>query len=119
NGTQFMSAVGSFALEEAKILCESADIIAAMSLDGMKGTLKAFDARIHQARPHPGQIASAKKILNMFVGGDAILESHADCGKVQDPYSFRCVPQVHGASRDALAYIEKVLDRELNSTTDN
>lgn len=119
NGTQFMTAVGCFAIEEAVLLSRTADIAAAMSLDGIRGTLTAFDARIHAARNQPGQEKTARNVLSMFAGGDGINDSHKDCGRVQDPYSFRCVPQVHGASKDALAYVQAAIDRELNAATDN
>ena len=81
--------------------------------------MTAFDPRIHAVRPHPGQIAVAADVFGLFTADDPIMASHADCSKVQDPYSFRCVPQVHGASRDAIDYAERVVDIELNSVTDN
>jgi histidine ammonia-lyase len=118
NGTQAMSAVGGLALVEAERLCVLADIIGACSLDALQGTDKAFDARIHNVRPHPGQQTSAANLRRLLAGSE-IMTSHADCGKVQDPYSLRCMPQVHGATRDALAYVRSVLEREINSATDN
>jgi histidine ammonia-lyase len=108
-----------FALEEAKALARAADCIAAMSLDAIRGSLVPFSAEIHELRPHPGQLKVAANIRMLFEGHDAIMASHEDCTKVQDPYSFRCIPQVHGASRDAINYAEHVLERELNSVTDN
>jgi len=118
NGTQAMSARGTLALLEAERLCRLADVIGALSLDALQGTHVAFDDRIHQTRPHPGQLASAQN-LRALLDGSEIMASHKDCGKVQDPYSLRCMPQVHGATRDALAYVRGVLEREINSGTDN
>jgi histidine ammonia-lyase len=97
----------------------SADIAAGLSLDAVRGTVAAYDARIHDARPHRGQKLVAANMLRLFAETDAIMASHADCGKVQDPYSFRCVPQVHGASRDTVQHCESVINTELQSVTDN
>ncbi len=119
NGTQFMTAVGAFAVEEARCLAKTADCIAAISLDAVRGTLVAFDARIHELRQQVGQRIVARNIREIFKARDPIMESHAECGKVQDPYSFRCVPQVHGASRDGIEYAATIVDRELNSVSDN
>ncbi len=118
NGTQAMCAVGVLALHEAERLADLADVVGACSLDALKGTHKAFDPRIHAARPHPGQVHSAKNLAALLLGSE-IMQSHADCGKVQDPYSLRCMPQVHGATRDALAFIHTTLAREINAATDN
>jgi len=118
NGTQLMSAYGAFVLEHALTLCKEADILAAMSLEALQGSARPFDARIHALRPHPGQAAVAANIRRMLEESE-IMESHRDCGKVQDPYCLRCVPQVHGASRDALNYAVGVLEVEMNSVTDN
>ncbi|MBC7533041.1 MAG: histidine ammonia-lyase [Oligoflexus sp.] len=119
NGTQYMTTLAALAVEEAKVLFLSADVITALSLDALRGTTRAFDERIHKIRPQEGQIASAKRIREMFADSDPIMESHVDCSKVQDPYSFRCAPQVHGAAQDALAYVESKVNIELNSVTDN
>jgi histidine ammonia-lyase len=119
NGTQFMTAIGALACSRAIAVAKAADIAAALSLDAFRGTLSAFDPRIHQIRRQNGQVLVAKNIRSIFSQPDEIMNSHADCGKVQDPYSFRCVPQVHGASRDAINYVREVLDRELNAVTDN
>ncbi|MBM4253904.1 MAG: histidine ammonia-lyase [Deltaproteobacteria bacterium] len=119
NGTQYMTTLAAFAVEEAKTLARSADIAAGLSLDAVRGTVAAYDARIHAARPHRGQKLVAANMLRLFAQTDSIMESHAHCGKVQDPYSFRCVPQVHGASRDTIAYCESVVNTELQSVTDN
>jgi histidine ammonia-lyase len=119
NGTHFMSVQGAFALKEAHELLETADAATALSLDALRGSTKPFDPRIHEIRPHLGQKAVAQNILSFFDGQDEILESHADCSRVQDPYSFRCAAQVHGASRDTFAFAEATINIELNSVTDN
>jgi histidine ammonia-lyase len=118
NGTQLTTAVTALALAEAWRLVRTADVIGAMTLDALKGTDVAFDPRIHDARPHPGQAASARN-LRKLLHGSPIRESHRDCGKVQDAYSLRCIPQVHGATRDALAYVSAVVGIEMNAATDN
>ena len=118
NGTQVMAAVGSLALGDAWRLARQADLVGAWTLDALDGTDVAFDARIHAARPHPGQGASAAN-LRRLLAGSPIREAHRDCAKVQDAYSLRCMPQVHGAARDALAFASRTLETELNSATDN
>jgi histidine ammonia-lyase len=118
NGTQLMTAVLGLALAEAQRLVRAADVVGALTLDALKGTDVAFDPRIHAARPHPGQAASARN-LRRLLAGSAIRESHRDCGKVQDAYSLRCIPQVHGATRDALAYVDATVSIEMNAATDN
>ena len=118
NGTQLMTAVTGLALAEAWRLARSADVIGALTLDALQGTDVAFDPRIHAARPHPGQQASARN-LRRLLEGSAIRESHRDCGRVQDAYSLRCIPQVHGAVRDALDYATRVVAVEINAATDN
>ena len=118
NGTQLMAAYGAFVLERALVLQKEADILAAMSLEALQGSAAPFDERIHLIRPHPGQQSVAGNIRHLLKHSE-ILDSHRDCGKVQDPYSLRCVPQVHGASRDALDYASTTLETELNSVTDN
>jgi histidine ammonia-lyase len=118
NGTQLMTAIAGLALAEAWRLARVADIAGGLSLDALKGTDVAFDPRIHAARPHPGQAASARN-LRKLLAESPIRESHRDCGKVQDAYSLRCMPQVHGAARDALAYVARTLDIEMNAATDN
>ena len=119
NGTYFMAVVAAKAIVEAKALARSADAILALSLDAIRGTLEAFDERIHTARGHKGQRDVAANIRQLYSGDDAIRSSHVDCGKVQDPYSFRCAPQVHGAVRDTLDFVESWLEKELNAVTDN
>jgi len=118
NGTQLMTALGVLALADANALAKIADIAGAISLEALKGTKTPFDDRLMAVRPHPGQAATAKN-LRALLAESPIMESHKDCGKVQDPYSLRCMPQVHGASRDALAFASGVLTREANSVTDN
>lgn len=118
NGTQAMLAVGSLALLDIEDLCEMADVACALSTDALRGTPRAFDRRIHEARPHPGQLASAR-FLERLMAGSEIRESHRTCRHVQDAYSLRCAPQVHGAVRDAAAEARRIFSIELNSATDN
>ena len=118
NGTQMMAAYACVVLGRAVALQRAADVVLAMSLEALQGSAKPFDARIHAVRPHPGQQAVAANVRALLQGSE-ILESHAGCAKVQDPYSLRCAPQVHGASRDALAHAVAVVEREVNSVTDN
>ena len=118
NGTQAMTAQGTLALLLGESLCASADVTGAMTLEAVMGSPRAFDERIHALRPHPGQIASASALARLLQGSE-IARAHADCDKVQDAYSLRCMPQVHGAARDALSYTRAVLAREVQSVTDN
>ena len=118
NGTQYMTALGTLAVLEAERLCTIADVAGAMSLEALKGSSRPFDPRLHRARPHPGQTTVADN-LRALLADSEIAESHKNCGKVQDAYSLRCMPQVHGASRDALGWVRGVLEREVNSVTDN
>jgi len=118
NGTQASAAVGALAVADARRLLDAADVICALTLDAMAGTDAAFDPAVHAARPHPGQVASADRLLKLLVCSE-IRESHRECGRVQDAYSLRCSPQVHGAGRDALEHTARVLSIELNSATDN
>jgi histidine ammonia-lyase len=118
NGTQGMLAVGTLALLAADILVDSADVIGSLTLDALRGTDVAFDERIQRARPHAGQIASAANLRKMLEGS-GIRESHRDCARVQDAYSLRCMPQVHGAVRDTLAHCRAVMETEINSAVDN
>jgi histidine ammonia-lyase len=118
NGTQYMASLGTLALLEAERLCTVADVAGAMSLEALKGSSTPFDERLHAARPHPGQAKVAGNMRALLAESE-IMESHRDCGKVQDAYSLRCMPQVHGATRDALAWVRQVLSIEVNSVTDN
>lgn len=122
NGTQFMTALGALAILEAEYLADCADLFGAMTLEALKGTPVAFSKNIQDVRPHPGQVLVAANMRNLLAPGGKVSEiakSHADCGKVQDPYSLRCIPQVHGASRDVFTFVRSVLEREINSVTDN
>lgn len=118
NGTQLMTAITALALLEAETLAKTADVVAAMTVDALLGTDVAFDPRIHAARPHAGQGASARN-LKRLLANSALRESHRNCGRVQDAYSLRCAPQVHGASRDTMAFVRRTVEIEMNSATDN
>jgi histidine ammonia-lyase len=118
NGTQGMLAVGTLSLLAAETLVDSADVIGGLTCDALKGTDAAFDERIHKARPHTGQMKSAANLRRMLEGSQ-IRESHRECGRVQDAYSLRCIPQVHGAVRDTLAHCRNVFEIEANSAVDN
>ena len=118
NGTQVMAALGVLSLLEAERLCRQADVTAAMSVDALLGTPRAFDPLVQNVRPHPGQKASAANI-RILLEDSPLRDSHRNCGNVQDAYSLRCTPQVHGAARDVLTYVRGVLEIELNSATDN
>jgi len=118
NGTQVMTAVGTLALLAAERLAVAADIVGSMTLEALKGSHRALDKRIHDARPQRGQRVSAAN-LRRLLADSAIEESHADCGRVQDAYSLRCMPQVHGAARDTFAFVRDVLTIEINASTDN
>jgi histidine ammonia-lyase len=118
NGTQFMSAIGALVLLRARRLAAAADVACALSLEALQGSRASFLPEVHALRPLPGQQASAANVLRLLEGS-AILEAHRWCDKVQDAYSLRCAPQVHGASRDLLAYAEATVAVELNAATDN
>jgi histidine ammonia-lyase len=119
NGTQLMAGIGALAHHDAFRLALTADVVGAMSLEAMLGTAASFEEELIAARPHPGQIASARHLRELLAGSE-IGASHADSPhKVQDAYSLRCMPQVHGAARDALAELERVLRVEINAATDN
>jgi histidine ammonia-lyase len=118
NGTQAMLAIGALMLLAAETLVDSADVIGAMACDALKGTTVAFDERIQKARPHAGQIKTASNLRRLLEQSE-IRESHRDCDRVQDAYSLRCIPQVHGAVRDTLAHCRAVFETETNSAVDN
>lgn len=118
NGTQAMLAIGILALLAAETLVDSADVIGGLTCDALKGTDTAFDERIHKARPHSGQMKTAANLRRMLEGSQ-IRESHRACGRVQDAYSMRCIPQVHGAVRDTLAHCREIFEIEANSAVDN
>lgn len=118
NGTQAMTAMGVAALLRLDNVLKAADVVGALSIEGDRASQRPFDARIHRLRPHPGQIATAANVRALLLGS-SIIASHARCRRVQDPYSFRCIPQVHGAVKDAVAYARGVILREVGSCTDN
>lgn len=118
NGTQIMTAVGCMVWQDAVDLMKSADVAAALCVEALKGTRTAFDPRISQVRPHAGQVATTDNMLRL-TADSPIIQSHVNCSKVQDAYSLRCVPQVHGASKDALRRAEETLTIEINAATDN
>jgi histidine ammonia-lyase len=118
NGTQFMAAMAALGLVRAWRLARTADLACALSLEALQGSRTSFHPAIHRARPLSGQLDSAANVLRLLEGS-AIIESHRWCDKVQDAYSLRCAPQVHGASRDLLAYVEATVSVEVNAATDN
>jgi histidine ammonia-lyase len=118
NGTQAMTGVGALSWTESHQICRIADVAGALSVDVMRGTDVAFDERIVAVRPHPGAIQVARNLRDLMHGSQ-IRESHRDCNKVQDNYCLRCMPQVHGAVRDAMQVAENWLNIEMNSATDN
>ncbi|MCK5883780.1 MAG: histidine ammonia-lyase [Bacteriovoracaceae bacterium] len=118
NGTAVMAALGALAVYESERLFKLADITTCMTLDGIRGTTRAYFPGIHKLKPHQGQIDACNN-LNKIMAGSEIKDSHDDCLKVQDPYSLRCVPQVHGACRQTLEHTKQVITTELNAVTDN
>ncbi len=118
NGTQVMTAIGALAVNDALRLSKLIDVAAAMSLEVLMGSRTEFDPRIHEVRPHPGQAAAAAN-MERLTRASEIISSHKDCGRVQDAYTLRCSPQVHGATKDALAYCRRVVETEMNSATSN
>jgi histidine ammonia-lyase len=119
NGTQQMSAVGVLALLRAEQAVRTASVVASMSIESLMGTDVAFAEAYHATRPHPGQQRVAAELRSLLKDSELIRAHHGQAHKVQDPYSLRCVPQVHGAVADALAYVRRVLEIEVNSATDN
>ncbi len=118
NGTQVMTAIGALALNDAIRLTKLIDIAAAMSLEVLLGSRTEFDPRIHALRPHPGQAMAADNMLRITQDSE-IVSSHKDCKRIQDAYTLRCSPQVHGASRDAIEYTRSVIKTEINAATNN
>jgi histidine ammonia-lyase len=118
NGTQIMTAIGCLVLHEAVLLAKAADVACAMTVEALRGSEKPFQSRIHAIRAHQGQTATAAN-LRMLLAGSKIMPSHVNCAKVQDAYSLRCAPQVHGAAKDGIRYAYGVLATEANSVTDN
>ncbi|VDK27153.1 unnamed protein product, partial [Anisakis simplex] len=104
------------------MIAKQADVIAALSLDVLKGTTRAYDADIHEIRPHKGQMATAQRLRSLLhseANPSEIAESHRHCGRVQDAYTLRCVPQVHGIVHDTIEFVANIMNVELNSATDN
>jgi histidine ammonia-lyase len=118
NGTQFICAYAAVLVVRARRLIKHADVLASMSLEGFAGSMAPFDPRLHALRPHRGAVETAENVRRLMAESE-ILQSHADCDRVQDPYSLRCVPQVHGASRDAIRHAAEVVETEINAVTDN
>ncbi|RKS53222.1 histidine ammonia-lyase [Gillisia mitskevichiae] len=116
NGTQFMSAHGVYALIESYRLCYLADVIGAVSIDAFNCNMSPYDELVHMVRPHRGQVKTAERIREFLKGSEIAMKEKAS---VQDPYSFRCIPQVHGASKDTLSFARKTIKTEINSVTDN
>jgi histidine ammonia-lyase len=118
NGTQIMTAIGCLALYEAMLVAKCADIACAMTVEALRGSEKPFQERLHTVRPHDGQLATAANLRTLLTDSK-IMPDHAECARVQDAYSLRCAPQVHGASKDGIRYALDVLVTEANSVTDN
>jgi histidine ammonia-lyase len=118
NGTQFILSYAVQAVRRLQNCLDAADIIGAMSLEALTGTKAPFDARLHELRPYAGSKLVAQR-LRLLLQDSEIMQSHVDCGRVQDPYSLRCMPQVHGASRNAWLHLKELTEIELNSVTDN
>lgn len=118
NGTQVMTSIAAISLIKTENLIKTADIAGSMSLDALRGSLSAFDERIQAARPHKGQISTAENFRKLLKDSE-LLHSHQNCEKVQDAYSLRCIPQVHGAVRDTFNHVRNVIETEMNSVTDN
>src|SRR2546427_8571447 len=119
NGTQVMTAIGCLALHDAEVPATTADVVGAMSAQALRSTDRAWDAELHATRPHPGQNTVAANLRSLMAASPNVASHRTGDPRVQDPYSVRCMPQVHGASRDALAYTRGVLEIEINSVTDN
>jgi histidine ammonia-lyase len=122
NGTQFISALTAEALYRARIAAETADVVCALTLEALQGTVNAYRACIHSTRPHRGQglVAMRMRALLHSTGNESeIYTSHTNCGRVQDAYSLRCAPQVHGLVHDTLDFVESIVEVEINSATDN
>nr|XP_033491912.1 histidine ammonia-lyase [Epinephelus lanceolatus] len=122
NGTQMITSLGAEAVERAQAIARQADIIAALTLEVLKGTTKAFDSDIHMLRPHPGQIEVAlrfRSLLDSDHHSSQIAESHRFCDRVQDAYTMRCCPQVHGVTNDTIKFVQNIINTEINSATDN
>ena len=119
NGTQVMTAIACLALHDAEILAATADIVGAMSAEALRATDRAWDTALHQTRPYPGQLRVAANLRALTEGSPIVASHRSNDPRVQDAYSIRCMPQVHGAVRDSLAHVRRVLEVEINSVTDN
>ena len=122
NGTQLITALGAEAVERSKLIAKQADVVAALSLEVLKGTSRAFDSDVHQLRPHPGQMEVARRLRSLLHSEaypSAIAESHRFCDRVQDAYTLRCCPQVHGVVHDTIEFVQRIITTEMNSATDN
>ncbi|CAM4838567.1 unnamed protein product [Rotaria magnacalcarata] len=122
NGTQFMTALGAEAVEQAMSIARQADVIAALSTDALRGTVRHLHPKIHSSRPHLGQSVVAERLRSLLASElhpSEISKSHSNCGRVQDAYSIRCVPQIHGISWDTIGFVKNVITTEMNSATDN
>nr|XP_020480722.1 histidine ammonia-lyase isoform X2 [Monopterus albus] len=122
NGTQMITSLGAEAVERAQAIARQADIIAALTLEVLKGTTKAFDSDIHLLRPHPGQVEVAQRFRSLLDSDhhpSQIAESHRFCDRVQDAYTMRCCPQVHGIANDTIKFVQDIINTEINSATDN
>src|SRR2546422_683412 len=119
NGTQVMTAIGCLALHDAEVIATTADVVGAMSAEALRATDRAWDAELNAMRPHPGQQAVAANLRSLMAGSPNVASHRVGDPRVQDPYSVRCMPQVHGATRDALAYTRRTLEIEINAVTDN
>nr|XP_020457124.1 histidine ammonia-lyase-like isoform X1 [Monopterus albus] len=122
NGTQLISSLGAEAVERALAVSRQADVIAALTLEALKGSKKAFHSAIHEVRAHPGQVEVAERLRSLLdsdVFPSQIAESHRSCTRVQDSYTLRCIPQIHGVVNDTIAFVQKLISTELNSATDN
>lgn len=117
NGTQAMCAIGSLAIEDGIMLMKTAEVIAALSMEAQHGIIDAMDERLHEVRRQPGQMLTAENMRRLFEGSNCI--RHQGEERIQDAYSFRCIPQIHGASRDTINYVKTIIDNELNAVTDN
>ena len=122
NGTQLITALGAEAVARSQLIAKQADVVAALSLEVLKGTSRAFDSDVHNLRPHPGQIAVAQRLRSLCHSEaypSGIAESHRFCDRVQDAYTLRCCPQVHGIVHDTIEFVQKIITTEMNSATDN
>lgn len=119
NGTQVMTAIGCLALHDAEVLATTADVVGAVSAEALRATDTAWDEKLNASRPHPGQGVVAANLRALMTGSPNVRSHKVNDTRVQDPYSIRCIPQVHGATRDALAYVRRTLEIEINSVTDN